>query len=95
MDSFLKALSELPTLLLRLEVQLEANTKALNEAHEQIGNTRLYERDAAKYLNVELKTMYNYRQRGLPYEKVGRIVSYFRRDLDVWRSAGKVQFHSR
>ena len=93
MDSFLQALSKLPTLLVQICVQLEANTKALDAANEQLGNTRMYEIDAAKYLSVEASTMYKYRLRGLPYEKVGRIISYQRKDLDDWRSAGRVRLH--
>ena len=91
MDSFLDMLSQLPAMFIRLEAQLEANTKALNDALEQLGNTRLYEREAAKYLNVEVKTLYGYRQRGLNYEKVGRIISYLRKDLDDWRARGKTK----
>ncbi|MBD2753825.1 helix-turn-helix domain-containing protein [Spirosoma validum] len=87
---FLQTLAMLPDQLTRIEALMDANTKALNQATEQLGNTRYYEADAAKYLGVEQKTMYHYRQRGLPYEKVGRIISYLRKDLDAWRSAGKV-----
>lgn len=93
MDSFLQALSELPTLLTRVQTQLEANTKALDAAYEQLGNTRMYEDDAAKYLGVLPATLYHYRLKGLPYEKVGRIVSYRRKDLDEWRTAGRVRKH--
>ena len=88
---FLQTFAELPLLLIRLEATLDANTKALQEVMEQLGNTRLYEKDAAKYLHVESKTMYSYRQRGLNYEKVGRIISYRRKDLDDWRAAGKTR----
>lgn len=93
MDPFLQALSQLPTLLIQVRVQLEANTKALNFANEQLANTRYYEVDAAKYLGVEPGTMYHYRLKGLPYEKVGRVVSYFKKDLDAWRAAGRVRLH--
>ncbi|WP_460972656.1 helix-turn-helix domain-containing protein [Spirosoma migulaei] len=93
MDTFLKALSELPAMLIRLEAQLEANTRALTDAREQLDNVEIYEREACAYLNVEPKTMYNYRQRGLNYKKVGRIISYTRKDLDKWRNAGKVHSH--
>lgn len=91
MDSFINLLSELPTLLVRLEVQLEANTRALEHANELIGNTRMYEEDAAKYLNVQKYTMYRYRERGLPYEKNGNVISYRRKDLDEWRANNRTQ----
>ena len=93
MNSFLPAMTELAMLLTQIRDQLEANTKALDAAYEQLGNTRMYENDAAKYLGVLSPTMYHYRLKGLPYEKVGRVVSYRRKDLDEWRSAGRVRLH--
>ena len=88
---FLQTFAELPLLLVRLNAQMEANSNVLQEVMEQLGNTRLYEKDAAKYLHVNPQTMYSYRQRGLNYEKVGRIISYRRKDLDDWRTAGKTR----
>ena len=78
----------------RLVVALEASTKLLELATEQMGNMRLYEDDAATYMGVEPKTMYHYRLRGLAYEKVGRIISYRRKDLDAWRLSGRVRKES-
>jgi hypothetical protein len=87
---FLQSLAQLPELLIRLEAQLDANTKALGEARALLDNVEVYEPDAALYLNVGIKTMYHYRQKGLAHKKVGRVISYLRKDLDNWRSAGKV-----
>lgn len=91
MDNFLQSMADLPELLLQNRIALEANTLALALATEQLGNVLLYERDAAGYLGVEAKTMYHYRQRGLSHQKVGRIISYRRADLDAWRQAGQVR----
>lgn len=90
----LQAFAELPTVLSRLMLTLDANTKALQDATEQLGNARYYEADAATYLGVEKKTMYHYRLRGLAFEKVGRIISYRRKDLDAWRESGAVRRES-
>ncbi|MBD2700770.1 helix-turn-helix domain-containing protein [Spirosoma sp. BT702] len=78
-------------LLTRLADTLERTEKALTEATDQLSNSRLYEEDAAKLLGVEKRTMLQYRRRGLPYEKVGNIISYRRKDLDAWRSAGRTK----
>ncbi|QHW01316.1 helix-turn-helix domain-containing protein [Spirosoma endbachense] len=79
------------TLQQRLVEALEASNALLEAATEQLGNARFYEEDAAKYLGVEKHTLYRYRQQGLIYEKVGKIISYRRKDLDAWRNAGKTK----
>ncbi|MVM33638.1 helix-turn-helix domain-containing protein [Spirosoma sp. HMF4905] len=76
--------------MLRISAQLDASNKALSEVRDILDNVDIYERDAAKYLGVQPKTMYHYRERGLEHIKVGRIISYKRKDLDAWRAAGKV-----
>lgn len=94
MEEFIRMLAELPPLLTQVRVQLAENSKLLAIANEQLGNTRMYEQDAARYLNVEPCTMYQYRLKGLPFEKIGRVVSYFRKDLDAWRAAGQLRNRS-
>ncbi|GAB3959072.1 hypothetical protein GCM10028805_54480 [Spirosoma harenae] len=92
MDSFLQALAELPALLIRLSVQLEANSKALQAANELLDNQRYDEAQAAKFLGVKPKTMYHYRQGGwISYEKVGRRVTYLLKDLNDFKAKGRIE----
>ncbi len=87
----LQALTELPLVLQRIEVALKANEKIILQMQEELTNCRLFEQEAAQYLHVHRDTLYRYRLAGLPYEKVGRIISYRRKDLDEWRERGRTQ----
>ena len=41
-------------------------------------------KELAKYLNVSKKTIYNYRQRGMPYVKVGGVMRYDKKEVMKW-----------
>jgi len=41
-------------------------------------------KELAEYLNVSEKTIYNYRQRGMPYIKVGGVMRHEKEKVMKW-----------
>ena len=101
MDSFLKAMTELPALLSQLSIQMEANTKALtllkderDALQKKYNADRLLTiQEARAYLGgVSEDTLLYYRNRyKLPFIKKGQGSTWYRKgDIDAWLEEGRL-----